>query len=361
MDYDWETFDAKGYCVLFRARYTAMDSQNEGAGVFTAAYRVSDKVRVCTFLDYRASEKDSAGLKQGDTMPTVGAFAAYSHSGNATGLQAKASAAYNSGRVTVTRLGSIADNTEAGLGKAGLNSYAVGAELGWGFAVGLSSDRTKINNDTASNNDASLTGTAYVSWQATKRVFVDGLMGYGRMNFSSSRYDTNAASSITGSGSGAVFFGSVIASYEQQMGAFKYAPYGGFNMLMGRLNAYIEAGDANGVLSYAAASVNSQGLILGFRGQYDIAMVCGTLSPIARVQFRHGTSGNVTQSVNYAADASANYGLSISGIEQNSITSSIGLRALSKAGPSGQLEYLNNALMRGRQSNGLRGMLMIPF
>ena len=135
MDYDCETFDAKGYCVSFRARYTAMDSQNEGAGVFTAAYRASEKVRIGGFVDYRASEKDGTAVKQGDTMPTVGAFAAYSHSGNATGFQAKASAAYNSGKVTVTRAGSFADNTEAGSGKAGLNSYAIGAELAWGFAV----------------------------------------------------------------------------------------------------------------------------------------------------------------------------------------------------------------------------------
>ena len=135
MDYDCETFDGKGYCVSFRARYTAMQSQNEGAGVFTAAYRASEKVRIGGFVDYRATEKDGTGLKQGDTMPTVGAFAAYSQSGNATGFQAKASAAYNSGRVTVTRASSVTDNTEAGSAKAGLNSYAIGAELGWGFAV----------------------------------------------------------------------------------------------------------------------------------------------------------------------------------------------------------------------------------
>ncbi len=135
MDYDCETFDAKGFCVSFRARYTAMESQNEGAGVLTAAYRASEKVRIGGFVDYRASEKDSTGLKHGDTMPTIGVFAAYSHSGDATGFLAKASAAYNTGKVTVNRVGSVADNTEVGSGKAGLSSYAIGAELAWGFAV----------------------------------------------------------------------------------------------------------------------------------------------------------------------------------------------------------------------------------
>ena len=237
----------------------------------------------------------------------------------------------------------------------------VRSDMKAGFAVGLSTDRTKINNDTASNNGTSVTGTAYVSWQAAKGLFIDSLVGYGRLNFSSSRYDSNAGSSITGARTGSVLFGSVIASFEQRMGAFQYAPYGGFDILMGKLNAYTEAGDADWVLSYASASVSSQGLILGFRGQYDMPMSWGMLSPTARVQFRHGMSGNVTQSMNYTADTSTSYALSISGTEQNSITSSIGLRAQSTAGTSGQFEYLNNVMMNGRQSNGLRGMLMIPF
>ena len=135
MDYDCAAFDAKGYCVSYRARYTAMDRQNEGAGAFTAAYRASEKVRIGGFIDYRASEKDNTGLKQGDTMPTFGAFAVYSDRGDATGFQAKASAAYNTGKVTVARAGSVADNTEAGSGKTGLSSYAIGSELGWGFAA----------------------------------------------------------------------------------------------------------------------------------------------------------------------------------------------------------------------------------
>jgi len=66
-----------------------MDSQSEGAGVFTAAYRASEKVRIGGFVDYRASEKDSSGLKQSDTMPTFGAFAAYGQTGNATASKPK--------------------------------------------------------------------------------------------------------------------------------------------------------------------------------------------------------------------------------------------------------------------------------
>lgn len=134
LDYDCGTFDAKGYCVSFRARYTGMDTQNEGAGVLAAAYRANANLRIGSFVDYRANERMPTGLKQGDTMPTFGVFAVYSERGDVTGLQVKSSIAYNSGKITTTRANILPD-TEPGSGKAQLSSYAIGAELGWGIAL----------------------------------------------------------------------------------------------------------------------------------------------------------------------------------------------------------------------------------
>ena len=100
---------------------------------------------------------------------------------------------------------------------------------------------------------------------------------------------------------------------------------------------------------------------MGFRGQYDFEMPWGTLSPTGRLQFRHGMSAGVTQSMNYASDPTTSYNLAISGTEQDSLTSSLGLRFSTKIGPSGQLEYSNSASKSGRQSGSWRGMLMLPF
>ena len=134
MEYDCDAFHVKNFCISFRARYTTMASQDEGAGVLTAAYRANANVRVGGFIDYRASERDVIGLKQGDTLPTLGAFAVYNERGDATGLQMKASVAYNTGKVAVSRNSSLV-NTESGSGKADLDSYAIGAEMGWGIVV----------------------------------------------------------------------------------------------------------------------------------------------------------------------------------------------------------------------------------
>ena len=260
-----------------------------------------------------------------------------------------------------TYTGQVADSriTVSGL-TAGVDKR-VSQNVKGGFAVSLSSDRTKGNNDGFSNNAKSVTGTAYASWRVSNNVFLDGLLGYGRLNFATSRYDGNAASTIYGSRSGSVAFGSVLASYEQKMGAFKFAPYAGIDLMLGTLDAYTETGDADWTLRYASASVTSQGLILGFRGQYDMSLSSGTLSPMARVQFRYGSSGSVNQSMSYAADSSTSYNLAVSGAQQNTLATSLGLRFTSKSGPAGQIEYLNNASVSGRQSNGIRGMVMIPF
>ena len=46
MDYDCATFDSYGVCLSFQARYSGMETLNEGAGVLTAAYRLSPNLRL---------------------------------------------------------------------------------------------------------------------------------------------------------------------------------------------------------------------------------------------------------------------------------------------------------------------------
>lgn len=132
--YDCQAFDKYGVCLSFQARYTNFDSFNEGAGILTAAYRLTENVRLGAFIDYRASEKEPTGIKFSNDLPTFGAFVGYSQHLNGTGLQGKVLAAVQNGNATVTRDNSLS-STEPGSGKGSLNSYMISGELGWGFAV----------------------------------------------------------------------------------------------------------------------------------------------------------------------------------------------------------------------------------
>ena len=134
MDYDCATFDKNGVCLSFQARYTGVGSLNDGAGVLIGAYSITPSLLVGGFIDYRVASSNPTGLKFGDEAPIFGAFAKYSDQPDGTGIQTKIVAAMNHGKVTVTR--GVFDQTEAGSGKASLNSFALAAELGWGVKVG---------------------------------------------------------------------------------------------------------------------------------------------------------------------------------------------------------------------------------
>ena len=134
MDYDCATFDAQGYCLSFQARYSAMDSMSEGAGVLIGAKRLSPQLRLGAFIDHSLARRDPQGLTFGDLQPLIGAFMGYDQEGEGRGLQGKLTGAINMGAVTVSRASGLAD-TEPGSGKASLNSYGVAGEIGWGLAL----------------------------------------------------------------------------------------------------------------------------------------------------------------------------------------------------------------------------------
>ena len=134
MDYDCASFDALGYCLSFQARYSAMDSMSEGAGVLIGAKRLSQQLRLGAFLDDSLARRDPQGLTFGDPQPLIGAFLGYDQEGEGRGAQGKLTAAINMGAVTVTRANGLPD-TEPGSGKARLNSSGVAGEIGWGFGL----------------------------------------------------------------------------------------------------------------------------------------------------------------------------------------------------------------------------------
>ena len=135
MDYDCRAFAQYNTCISFGGRYSDLNaSTNEGAGILTAAYRVSPSVRIGAFIDHRVTQSKPAGINYSDDTPSVGAFIGYDDHGDGTGAQGKVTAVYNTGKVGVTRQVSSA-NTEAGSGSSRLTLYAVGAELGWGIQL----------------------------------------------------------------------------------------------------------------------------------------------------------------------------------------------------------------------------------
>lgn len=140
LNYDCSTFDKYGVCISFQSRATGFGNQSTGAGVLTASHKITEKIHAGVFLDYQVNQDlpgglsfSPGGVQSGYNNATFGGFAGYYANPDRTGLQAKISGAYNPGKVTVTR--PLLENTEAGMGAAGLNASGVYGELGWGIGL----------------------------------------------------------------------------------------------------------------------------------------------------------------------------------------------------------------------------------
>ena len=133
MDYDCPSFDQYGVCLGFQARYSGMETLHDGAGVLTAAARLSPHLRLGGFIDQGATRNMPTGLRQNAQPPSFGAFLGFNQRTDGLGLQGRISAAMNRGDLRVTRDVSL-ENVEAGDGKARLAGSAVAAELGYAVA-----------------------------------------------------------------------------------------------------------------------------------------------------------------------------------------------------------------------------------
>jgi uncharacterized protein YhjY with autotransporter beta-barrel domain len=243
---------------------------------------------------------------------------------------------------------------------AGIDTQILDSVKG-GFAVSLSMDKTKFGTDGSYSDGTSVTGSLYASWRVDKDIFIDAFMGYGKLDYAINRYDSNSDSDMTADRTGRMFFGSLTASYDQKNGALKYAPFVGFDVMSGTLNAYTETGDATYNLGYDSLSIRTEGLIAGFRAQYDVPMPWGTLSPTGRVQYRHALAADMTQTLYYDSDPSTTYDYALSGFTVDTVTTSLGLKATGPTGISTMIEYSNYSSLNGDQANGVRGMISIPF
>ena len=231
-----------------------------------------------------------------------------------------------------------------------------------GFAVSFTGQSDDLGVDGSKLSSRTVTGQLYASWRMVDQLFLDGAFGYGDMSLSSNRFDATAANFLSGERRGKMLFGSLALSYDVKRGPLGFSPYGRLDVISANLNAYTETGDASLALSYDKATMSSQSLTLGLRGQYDLDQSWGVLSPTWRAEYRRLLSGALTQAMSYATEASTPYAMTTTASDRDSLSAALGLKVKSTGDMTGSLEYLlGGGLKGGLQGQGLRGMLRVGF
>ena len=137
LDYDCSVFDVHGFCVSVGFRNSQIGSDyadsGETAGLLTAAYRVTQELRIGGFIDQNLVSQSPVGVDPKNTQPMVGAFAAYQENADFSGLTIRGALAYQQGDLRITR--PELTGTEAGTGRAQTSALAFGGEVAYGFPI----------------------------------------------------------------------------------------------------------------------------------------------------------------------------------------------------------------------------------
>jgi probable HAF family extracellular repeat protein len=133
---DCTVYGANNFCVGVGGRYTNVSSptSTQTAGNVQVGYRFAPSLRAGVFLDQGISNATPNNYTVKNSQPLAGLFAVYAPSGNNLGVQVKASAAYSSNGVNITR--TTLSNTEAGQGASTMTTQGAQLESAYGFAVG---------------------------------------------------------------------------------------------------------------------------------------------------------------------------------------------------------------------------------
>ncbi|MFY3135531.1 autotransporter domain-containing protein [Achromobacter xylosoxidans] len=177
--------------------------------------------------------------------------------------------------------------------------YRVSQSLIAGAGFGYGKDTSDVGEKGTRSRGALLSLALYGSYHPARNVFLDGIVGYGWLNFDSRRYVTDTGDMARGQRKGEELFGSVALGYEHRSEAWLWSPYVRIDAARAKLRRYNETGADSYDLTYGNQKIDMFSTTLGLRGEYAIATRWGRLKPRGRLEYVHDFSGASRASVGY--------------------------------------------------------------
>lgn len=192
-----------------------------------------------------------------------------------------------------------------------------GVAGGWGW------DDTDLD-DARSPLDAQQRAVSmYGLWRPAQRWFVDGIVGWGELDFDIRRHSDVADATATASRSGDQAFGSLTAGYEHGGGiGMTLTGYGRLDASRTTLDAYREQGLGIYDLAYGSQTVENSGASLGVEGSFPILTPHGSaFRPYWMLEYRETLENRSDVELNYVVlPVDGGYVLGMRGYGDNALT-----------------------------------------
>lgn len=237
--------------------------------------------------------------------------------------------------------------------------YRVSDQLTIGAGAGYSRDRSDIGDNGSKSIGQSMMAALYGSVRPTPNIFIDGMFGYGVLNFDSTRYVTDDGSFATGQRGGRQTFVALSSGYEFHGANWMLSPYGKVDMASTTLAQYTETAVGNNALTYFRQRVRSSSGTLGLRTEGQYLSRAGMWVPRARIEYRRQFSGASEAGISYADLASSGPAYVIRSEDSftGNWTAGVGMRLMMTNGMSLMFDYSSNLNVgQGRYSSILLGI-----
>ncbi len=247
------------------------------------------------------------------------------------------------------------DGLTAGADYRLADNIVLGAGIGWGH------DESRIGHSGTRSEADGYSFAVYGSYEPVERFFIDGVVGYGMLEFDSRRYITATGDFAYGQRDGDQWFGAVTGGWDMGGGRWKLSPYGRLTATRSMLDAFDETTGGPYALSYKSQTVNTLTGTFGLRGAYSYKVSAGELTPRFRFEYSHDFEASDRARISYVDWVGGPvYGVYASPLDENRILGGFGLDLLTKGGTKFTVDY-ETMLGGDSQSQTIRIQLQTRF
>ena len=230
-----------------------------------------------------------------------------------------------------------------------------------GVGAGFSHDSSDVGQNGSRSTADSAVAAVYGSLRPSKGVFLDGVLGYGTLQYDASRYLSDGSGFATGDRDGKQVFGAVVGGIEMRHETWMWSPYGRSELMSAKLDPYTEKATGINALSYFKQTVRSRIGALGIRAEGLYVGGLGTWFPRARLEYRHQFQGADDARLAYA-DLAADgpvYVIRTLPQQTGNWTAGLGVKLLLSNGMTITLDYNSNLnIDSGRTQSVMFGIAM---
>ncbi|MDO9430203.1 MAG: autotransporter domain-containing protein [Phenylobacterium sp.] len=195
-----------------------------------------------------------------------------------------------------------------------------------GAAAGLGWNDTDFNGSPSGMDGQQGSVSGYGLWRLNEHLFIDGLIGWGRLDFDMTRWSAEAGALASAERSGDQWFGSLTMGYEQRSPRSVLTGYGRLDASRTTLEAYRETGLGAFDLAYREQTIDSSSLAFGIEAGRRFKHGETGLRPFGLIEYRAALQNSGDQAMNYVLNpATSDYILSLSSFNDDAWVLGAGL------------------------------------